>query len=120
MPANGDTNARRVDVYEAARRGCLGDLKSEHKRLKQSRESWPDWVGSTLAQYGHKEVLNWACKHGCPVDMWTRAHATLGGHLKVLKWLHKQQCPMDEQTCAWAAKGGHFEILEWARANSCP
>ena len=110
----------RIDVFEAARGGCLGDLKSEYARLKHRGETLPVWVCFILAEHGHKEVLEWAHKRGCVLDTWACAHAAFGSPLKVLNWLHRRQCPMDEETCAWAAKGGHHEVLRWARLNGAP
>ena len=129
---------------EAAERGCLGTLKSLHRRghvtfnedlcifaaqggqflvLKWLRENSCPWNADTCtyaARGGHLGVLQWARKNGCPWKEWTCTKAAEGGHLEVLQWARANGCPWDVETCMSAAVGGHLEVLQWARTNGCP
>ena len=75
---------------EAAKRGCLGTLKSLHRR-------------------GYVTFDEALCKF-----------AAMGGQLKVLKWLRENNCPWNKDTCACTALGGHLGALKWAHVNGCP
>ena len=131
---------------EAAKLGCLGTLKSLHRRgrvrfddtlcgfaasagqlevLKWLRENGCPWgeTSSWAVGHGRPKVLQWAIANGCPWDAKTCKMANTavkGRHLEVLKVLHANGCQWDEGTCAGAAMFGHLEELQWLRANGCP
>ena len=83
-------SVKELQPEEAAERGCLGTLKSLHRR--------------GLVTFNED-----LCKA-----------AARGGQILVLKWLRENSCPWNAGTCAFAAWGGHLGVLQWARAKSCP
>ena len=83
-------SVKELQPEEAAERGCLGTLKSLHRR--------------GLVTFNED-----LCKA-----------AARGGQILVLKWLRENSYPWNAGTCAFAAWGGHLGVLQWARANGCP
>ena len=114
---------KELSPAEAAERGCLGTLKSLHRRghLDEMRKkSHVKGLCMIAASGGQLEVLQWLRSNDYPWDAMTCVAAASGGHFKVLRWARANGCLWDEFTCAYAAKHGHFEMLQWARANGCP
>ena len=58
---------------EAARRGCLGTLKSLHRR---GRVTFDKWLSLAAASGGQLKVLKWLLENRCPVDEATDEGAT--------------------------------------------
>ena len=102
---------------EAARRGCLGTLKSLHRR---GRMMFDKELCKAAARGGQLEVLQWLRENDCPWNADTYVGAAHGGKLKVLQWARKKGCPWDVMTCAAATECGNLEVLKWLRQNSCP
>ena len=129
---------------EAAERGCLGTLKSLHRRgrltfgeglceaaakggqlevlkwLRTNNCPWDEGKCNLAAHFGHLKILRWACANGCQCSVITCGNAATGGHLEILKWLRENGYPWDAETCGYAANGGILDLLKWARANGCP
>ena len=66
-------SVKELQPVEAAERGCLGTLKSLHRR-------------------GHVTFNEDLCKV-----------AARGGQFLVLKWMRENSCPWNARTCAFAA-----------------
>ena len=102
---------------EAAERGCLGTLKSLHRR---GRMTFDEDLCDAAARGGQLEVLKWLRENSFPWDKRTCEMAASSGHLAVLKWLRANGAPWDESMCASAAASGKLEVLRWLCANGCP
>ena len=137
-------SVKELTPEEAAERGCLGTLKSLHRRghvtfdedlckaaagggqflvLKWLRENscpWNEETCENAAHGGHLGVLKWLHANGCPWSSSTGPWAAQGGYLEILQWLRAKGFPWDAAICAGAAKGGQLEVLKWMRANGCP
>ena len=110
-------SVKELQPVEAAERGCLGTLKSLHRR---GHVTFDEDLCALAAQGGHLEVLKWLHENGYPWNEDTCELAARHGHLGVLQWARANGCPWDEGTCAAAARGGHTEALAWARKKGCP
>ena len=110
-------SVKELTPEEAAERGCLGTLKSLHRR---GHVTFDEDLCALAAQGGHLEVLKWLHENGYPWNEDTCELAARHGHLGVLQWARANGCPWDEGTCAAAARGGHTEALAWARKKGCP
>jgi hypothetical protein len=110
-------SVKELTPEEAAERGCLGTLKSLHRR---GHVTFDEDLCKAAAGGGQFLVLKWLRENSCPWNEETCENAAHGGHLGVLKWLHANGCPWNDQTCYCARAEGHLELLQWAIANGCP
>ena len=72
------------------------------------------------ANSGNLELMKWLRASGCPWDAWTCHHAALHGHLEVLRWARENSCDWQASACSGAAQTGHLEVIQWLRAKGCP
>jgi|TARA_B110000114_G_scaffold74000_1_gene78371 hypothetical protein len=110
-------SVKELQPVEAAERGCLGTLKSLHRR---GHVTFNEDLCKVAARGGQFLVLKWMHENSCPWNAGTCAFAAWGGHLGVLQWARAKGCPWDAKTCTGAAGEGHLEVLQWARENGCP
>jgi hypothetical protein len=67
------------------------------------------------------DVLEWACKLGCPCYIKEACIAAAkSGSLAVLQQVRQRGYPWDKDVTSKAARGGHLELLRWARQQGCP
>ena len=110
-------SVKELTPEEAAERGCLGTLKSLHRR---GHVTFDEDLCALAAQGGHLEVLKWLHENGYPWNEDTCELAARHGHLGVLQWARANGCPWDGWTCKYAARNAHSKLLSWAQANGAP
>ena len=118
-------SVKELKPSEAAARGCLGTLKSLHRR---GLVTFNENLCEAAVLGGQIKVLKWLRENSCTWHAATPVgcghlqarDAARGGHLDILKWAHGNGCPWDKNASTEAARHGHLEVLQWARANGCP
>ena len=118
-------SVKELKPSEAAARGCLGTLKSLHRR---GLVTFNENLCEAAVLGGQIKVLKWLRENSCTWHAATPVgcghlqarDAARGGHLDILKWAHGNGCPWDKNASTEAARHGHLEVLQWLRANGCP
>src|SRR5690606_16378293 len=100
----------------AAEEGQLGVLRWLREEVHC------EWDGRTLATAlfgGHWEVIEYARKHGCPVNANAIRVALQGGYAEVLQWMFDaagQDITLDQK---WCERAANVQVLKVLRDRGC-
>ena len=65
---------------------------------------WDSQVYAMAAEYGEVKSMDFAWRHGLPLDEWALVGAVRANNLEVLLWLQNRGCP-------WGSAASRREIL---------